>query len=123
MQVLALIIAVYQRQEHGEMALDISSASEMVQELVPKLPATSSLRLSAPGIVRLMDEDCSSLDTDTLCSLLGEEWMSPELFSACLSHVLPRAGLKVCLEALQKALDQHEAHAAILCESLVHLRV
>ena len=65
----------------------------------------------------------AQLWTDTLCSLLGEEWMSAELFSACLSHVLPRAGLKVCLDALQKALSQHEDHAAVLCESLRHLQV
>ena len=70
-----------------------------------------------------MDEDCAALDSDTLCSLLSEDWMSPELFSACLRHVLPRAALKVCLEALQKALEQHGAHAATLCDSLVHLRV
>lgn len=123
MQVLVLIVAVYQRQEHGALAIDVASVSEATQELVQNLPESSSLRGSAPGIIRLMDSDCSALDTETLSGLLGEEWMTPGLFASCLSHILPRAGLKVCLEALKNALDKHADHSAILCESLTRLQV
>jgi hypothetical protein len=123
MQVLCLIVAVYQQQEHGELALDVASPTELAESLVNLLPESSSLRASAPGIIRLMDADCAELNTKTLCDLLGEQWMTPALFAACISHILPRVGLKVGLECLAHALDRHAEHASTLCESLTRLQV
>jgi hypothetical protein len=123
LQVLALIVAVYKRQEHGELAIDVASPAELSQQLVQKLPESSGLRASATAIIRLMIAECSAHDTETLCGLLDEEWMTPALFAACLSHILPRSGLNVCLESLKKAIHKHRSHAAVLCESLSHVQV
>lgn len=123
MKVLALVVAVFQRQEHGELAIDVASVKQLTQELVQLLPESSTLRSSAPGVINLMDSDCSKLESETLCSLVSEPWMTPQLFSACLSHILPRVGVNVCTKALELALNRHKGHAGVLCSSLKHIQV